>query len=202
MQRVLQPYLGKFVLVYMDDILIFSSSPAEHLRHVALVLESLRTNRLYCKPSKCQFYLSTILFLGHQFSAGTMSADPTKLDAVSKWPRPTSLVELRRFLGLANFFRKFIPNFSHIADSLHSLVGSATPSPSNRSPSFSWTPNHTAAFEALRSALVSPPTLRLPRLLSARVLLLFCLPNQAFLKLFPLLFAARSSFSRSSSSRC
>ena len=97
MQRVLQPFLGKFVLVYMDDILIFSSTPADHLRHLQLVLQSLRTNSLYCKPSKSQFFLTTILFLGHQFSVGTMSADPTKLDAVSKWPRPTSLVELRRF---------------------------------------------------------------------------------------------------------
>ena len=131
MERVLQPFLGKFVVVFIDDILIFSNSPEDHLTHIEQALSALLAQRLFAKPSKCTFFETSILFLGHRFTNGTISVDETKLSAVRDWPPPTSLVELRRFVGLCNFFRRFVANLSEVAAPLKRAHwhGTVTPGP-------------------------------------------------------------------------
>ena len=161
MERVLQPFLGKFVVVFIDDILIFSNDHSEHLAHAEAVLASLRSARLFAKPGKCYFWHDSILFLGHKFQNGTISVDDSKLDAVHDWPTPTSMVDLRRFVGLCNFFRRFMPKFSEVAAPLHDLIKFSQQHPGSP---FTWTPTHQTAFDALKLLLTSPPTLTLPDL--------------------------------------
>ena len=115
------PMLGKFVQVYMDDILIFSRTEAEHLIHVRMVLETLRHHQLYAKASKCQFGRSSVAFLGHVISEHGVAMDPRKLSAIREWARPESCSDVRRFVGLANYYRRFVRNFSALASPLTSL---------------------------------------------------------------------------------
>ena len=157
MHSVLQPYLGKFVTVFIDDILIFSTTAEEHLHHLRLILEQLSLHTLFAKPTKCELFATTITFLGHTFCNGTIAVDAEKTSAVRDWPTPASVVDVRRFVGLANFFRRFVPHFASLAAPLNDLLRSDAPRP------FSWTPVHGRAFGALKLALVSPPTLQLPQ---------------------------------------
>ena len=154
MNRVLQPFLGRFVVVFIDDVLIFSTTEEEHLAHVAQVLQALQHAELYCKPTKCVFGASIITFLGHVFTEGTMAVDPTKTSTVASWPTPLNQADVRRFVGLTNFFRKFVPRFSGLAAPLNNLLGS--------SKRWQWGEVEQRSFEAIKSALVSPPTLQLP----------------------------------------
>ena len=114
MNSILQPYLRDFVVVFLDDILIFSKTWSEHLRHVSTVLETLRAYKLFCKPSKCEFGLRDVIFLGHKLSGLSISPDPNKIAAVKEWPAPSSIKEVRQFLGFANYFRRFIDHYSMI----------------------------------------------------------------------------------------
>jgi hypothetical protein len=106
------PMLGRFVQVYCDDILIFSKTREEHLVHVRMVLETLRHHQLYAKASKCQFGRSSVGFLGHVISERGVAVDPRKVAAVAEWAAPTSCTDVRRFIGLANYYRKFVLRFS------------------------------------------------------------------------------------------
>jgi len=115
------PMLGKFVQVYMDDIHIFSRTEAEHLIHVRMVLDTLRHHQLYAKASKCQFGRSSVAFLGHVISEHGVAVDPRKLSAIREWARPESCSDVRRFVGLANYYRRFVRNFSALASPLTSL---------------------------------------------------------------------------------
>jgi hypothetical protein len=105
MNRIFQPYLDKFVVIFIDDILIYSRDPQEHAVHLRIVQETLREKQLYAKFSKCEFWLSEVKFLGHVISQGGIAVDPSKVEAVLNWERPKSVTEVRSFLGLAGYYR-------------------------------------------------------------------------------------------------
>ena len=111
-------YLHKFVVVFIDDILVYSKTEEEHAVHLRLALETLREHQLYAKFSKCEFWLKEVAFLGHVISAGGISVDPEKIKAILEWKTPTSVTEIRSFLGLAGYYRKFVEGFSRIASQL------------------------------------------------------------------------------------
>jgi len=151
MNNVLQPYLRKFVVVFLDDILIFSKSWEEHLQHIRTVLDAMRSNQLFCKSSKCEFGASDVLFLGHRIDGRSLSPDPSKIRAVQDWPAPSSVKEVRQFLGFANYFRRFISHYSDISAPLEELTGKYS--------RFCWSDACQRSFEALRSALLCAPIL-------------------------------------------
>ena len=119
---ILWDMINRFVFVYLDDILIFSKSPEEHTIHVRMVLQRLLENRLYIKAEKCEFSCSSTAFLGYIISKGSISMDPEKVRAVKEWPKPSDRKALQRFLGFANFYRRFIRNYSTIAAPLTHLT--------------------------------------------------------------------------------
>ncbi|GJZ61195.1 putative nucleotidyltransferase, ribonuclease H [Tanacetum coccineum] len=122
MNRVCRPYLDKFVIVFIDDILIYSKNQEEHVEHLRLVLEMLKREKLYAKFSKCEFWLREVQFIGHVINGNGILVDPSKIKAVKKWKAPRTLIEVRSFLGLAGYYRRFIKNFSKIAKSLTILT--------------------------------------------------------------------------------
>ncbi|XP_076912613.1 uncharacterized protein LOC143570977 [Bidens hawaiensis] len=154
MNRVFREFLDKFVIVFIDDILIYSKSKAEHEDHLRIVLEILRKKKLYAKFSKCEFWLSKVAFLGHIVSAEGISMDPAKIEAVTNWPRPTLVSEVRSFLGLAGYYRRFVEGFSAIALPLTQLL--------RKGVKFSWNDDREKSFEELKKRLVSNPILTLP----------------------------------------
>jgi hypothetical protein len=120
MNKVFMEYLDKFIIVFIDGILIFSKMMEEHEEHLRLVLEKLGSNQLYVKFSKCEFWLTDIAFLGHVISAGGVSVDPGKVKDVLNWMSPITALEIRSFLGLAGYYRRFIKDFSKIAKPIRS----------------------------------------------------------------------------------
>ena len=112
MHRVFQPYLDQFVVVFVDDILIFSQSEEEHEDHLWIVLQALKDQQLYAKFSTCEFWLTEVKLLGHVVSTSGVSVDPEKVEAAMSWERPKSVFEIRSFLGLAGYCRRFIEDFS------------------------------------------------------------------------------------------
>jgi len=126
MNRVFRPYLDKFVVVFIDDILVYSKSYLEHEQHLRQILMTLREYRLYAKLSKCEFWLKEVIFLGHIILAEGISVDPRKVEAVLKWERPTNITEIRSFLGLVGHYRRFIEGFSTIAITMTRLTRKET----------------------------------------------------------------------------
>ena len=122
MNDLFSDYINDFVIIYMDDILIMSSSPEEHMQHLRLVLDRLRLHRVYAKMSKCHFNQREVKFLGHIVGADGIRVDPAKIAVVKEWPVPTNITELRQFLGLANYFRKYIQGYSTLAAPLTSAL--------------------------------------------------------------------------------
>jgi hypothetical protein len=122
MNDVLRPFLRRFVLVFFDDILIYSSSCANHLRYLRAVFTILQQHRLFVKRSKCAFGERSIAYLGHVISEVGVAMDPAKVQAVSAWPQPRSARVVRRFLGLAGYYRKFVQDYSSIAAPLTALL--------------------------------------------------------------------------------
>jgi hypothetical protein len=122
MKKVFMEYLDKFVMVFIDDILIFSKTEEEHEKHLRMVLEKLRSNQLYAKLSKCEFWLTEVTFLRHVISAGGISVDPSKVkDVLNRMP-PMNASEVRSFLGLAGYYRRFIKDFYKIAKPMARLL--------------------------------------------------------------------------------
>ncbi|WVZ67898.1 hypothetical protein U9M48_016915, partial [Paspalum notatum var. saurae] len=154
MNSTLAPYLRQFVLVFFDDILIYSPSLEDHIIHLRLVFELLAQDSWKIKLSKCEFAQQQIQYLGHVVSAQGVSTDPSKVSAIASWPTPASVKELRSFLGLAGYYRKFVPHFGVIAQPLQALL--------KKHAVFVWTADHTASFQALQHALCSAPVLALP----------------------------------------
>ena len=150
---VLRDMLEKFVFVYIDDILIFSSSLSEHKDHVRQVLQALLEAKLFVKAEKCVFHARTVTFLGFIISEGSVLMDPDKVSAVMNWPVPQSIKEIQRFLGFANFYQKFIKNFSTVAAPIVALTKK------NRGPRFSWSPEADKAFLELKKRFSSKPVL-------------------------------------------
>ena len=122
MNRVFSPYLDKFVIIFIDDILVYSGSSEEHLEHLKIVLQTLRERELYAKLRKCQFWLDRVSFLGHVISVERVSVDPKKIEAVVNWKPPKNVLEVRSFLSLAGYYRKFVEGFSKIAAPLTKLT--------------------------------------------------------------------------------
>ena len=154
MNRVFRDFLDQFVIVFIDDILIYSRTEEQHAEHLRLVLETLKQHQLFAKFSKCQFWLTSIAFLGHVVSGSGISVDPQKIQAVVDWPRPTTVTEVRSFLGMAGYYRKFVQGFSQIATPLTRLT--------RKSEAFVWTDDCEASFQKLKEFLVSAPVLVLP----------------------------------------
>ena len=113
MNSVFMPKLDKFVVVFIDDILIYSKTKEDHANHLRVVLQRLRDHRLYAKFSKCEFWLDSVKFLGHTISSEGISIDPSKVQEVMDWKPPTSVHQIRSFLGLAGYYRRFIPDFQN-----------------------------------------------------------------------------------------
>ncbi|KAJ0771840.1 putative nucleotidyltransferase, Ribonuclease H [Helianthus annuus] len=154
MNRVCKPYLDKFVIVFIDDILIYSKSQEEHEHHLRLILELLRTEQLYAKFSKCDFWLREVHFLGHVVNKDGIHVDPSKVDSIKNWPAPRTPTEIRQFLGLAGYYRRFIKDFSKIAQPLTSLT--------QKGVTYRWSDAQESAFQHLKDRLCSAPILSLP----------------------------------------
>jgi hypothetical protein len=122
MNDVLRPFLRRFIRVFFDDILIYSSSWSEHLRHVRLVFEQLQAHKLYLKKSKCFFGARYVAYLGHVISADGVAMDGEKVQAVLSWPPPTAIRAVRAFLGLADYYRRFIKDYGVTAARLMQLL--------------------------------------------------------------------------------
>ncbi|GJV09026.1 putative reverse transcriptase domain-containing protein [Tanacetum coccineum] len=122
MNRVCKPYLDKFVIVFIDDILIYSRNKEEHANHLRIILELLKKEKLYAKFSKCDLWISIVQFLGHVIDNQGIYVDPAKIEAVKNWASPTTPTEVRQFLGLDGYYRRFIKDFSKIAKSLTELT--------------------------------------------------------------------------------
>ena len=112
MNRVFRPFLDKFVIVFIDDILIYAKSKEEHGQHLRQILQTLRSEKLYAKFSKCEFWIRKVDFLGHVVSSEGIHVDPSKIKAIENWSAPKTPTEIRQFLGLAGYYRRFIQNFS------------------------------------------------------------------------------------------
>ena len=122
MYRVFQPYLDQFVVVFVDDILIYSQSEWKHKYHLRIMLQLLRDHQLYAKFSKCEFWLTEVRFLEHVVSASYVSGDPEKVEVVMSWERSKSVFEIRSFLGLVGYYRRFIEDFSRLAAPMTKLT--------------------------------------------------------------------------------
>jgi len=122
MNKVFMEYLDKFVVVFIDDILVFSKIKEEHAEHLRLVLQKLREHKLYAKRSKCEFWLEEAYFLGHVVSNGGIAVDPSKVKDVLNWKPPTDVSEIHSFLGLASYYRRFIEGFSKLAKLMTALL--------------------------------------------------------------------------------
>jgi hypothetical protein len=156
MNKVFMENLDKFVLVFIDDILIYSEKEEKHEEHLRLVLEKLRANQLYAKFGKCEFWLTQVAFLGHVISAGGVSVDPGKVKNVLNWKLPIDVAEIRRFLGVASYYRRFIQDFSKVAKPMTRLL--------EKGKVFKWTQDCQDSFEELKKRLTMALVLVLPDL--------------------------------------
>jgi hypothetical protein len=154
MNSVFMPKLDKFVVVFIDDILVYSKNEAEHTKHLHTVLQRLRDHQLYAKLSKCELWLREIRFLGHTISQDGVSVDPKKVQEVMNWTPPTTVRQIRSFLGLAGYYRRFIPDFSRIAKPMTELL--------KKGVKYEWSQKCEDAFHTLRQHLTTAPVLAQP----------------------------------------
>lgn len=154
MHDIFRDYLDKFVVIFLDDILIYSKTKEEHQKHLRLVLQRLREHKLYANVDKCKFFRKQVKFLGHVISADGLSVDDSKIQAIQQWPTPKCSTDVKAFLGLASYYRKFVQHFAHIATPLNRLTATTT--------SFSWTDEANKAFTRLKEVMCHPPVLQLP----------------------------------------
>jgi hypothetical protein len=154
MNSIFMPELDKFVVVLIDDILIYSKNEEEHAQHLRIVLARLREHQLYAMFSKCAFWLVEIQFLGHVLSAKVIAVDPSKVKDILEWKPPTTVHQVRSFLGLAGYYRRFIPDFSKLVKPITSLLKIDT--------KFNWSSKCNEAFEQLKVLLTTDPILAQP----------------------------------------
>ncbi|GBG86399.1 hypothetical protein CBR_g41395 [Chara braunii] len=154
MNRIFHDYLDKFVIVYLDDILIFSKTVEEHVAHLDKVLGLLRQHKFKINSEKCEFGRTHVLYLGHEISAEELKPDDAKVASIRDWPRPQSVTEMRSFLGMTGYYRTFVKNYSIVATPLTDLTRLDTP--------WEWTDKCEAAFRHLKYALTHYEVLKLP----------------------------------------
>nr|GEY35393.1 putative reverse transcriptase domain-containing protein [Tanacetum cinerariifolium] len=155
MNRVYKPYLDKFVIVFIDYILIYSKNKKEHEEHLTLILELFKKDELYAKFSKCEFWIPKVQFLGHVIDGKGIHVDPAKIESIKDWASPKTPTEIRQFLGLASYYRRFIEGFSKIARSMTKLT--------QKNVKFDWGEKEEAAFQLIKQKLCSAPILALPK---------------------------------------
>ncbi|KAL2243581.1 UNVERIFIED_CONTAM: Transposon Tf2-12 polyprotein [Sesamum indicum] len=154
MNRTFQEYLDHFVIVFIDDILVYSKDRDEHEQHLRIVLQILKEKELYAKLSKCEFWVNQVVFLGHVVSGDGVMPDPSKVKAITEWRVPKNATEVRSFLGLAGYYRRFVEGFSIIAGPLTKLL--------RKGVEFQWTEQCQQSFDELKKRLTSNPILVLP----------------------------------------
>ena len=154
MHSVLRPYLDKFVISYLDDILIYSKTAEEHKQHIRTILEALRQQKLYAKLSKCEFAKSQVGFLGHIISRTGVSMDPEKTQAITTWPTPKNVNDIERFLGLAGYYRRFVNQYSRISAPLNELK--------KHDVTWRWSEVEQQSFQTLKESITSAPCLIIP----------------------------------------
>src|SRR4051812_22013038 len=154
MNYLFQEWLDVFVLLYLDDILVYSNSEAEHEEHLRLVLQKLRDHQFYAKFSKCEFWLNKVNFLGHVISAEGIAVDPDRVRTIQEWALPKNVKQLRSFLGLASYCRRFVQNFSKIAKPMTKLL--------RQGKRYSWSTACQSAFEELKKKFTTTPILTPP----------------------------------------
>ncbi|KAE8674458.1 hypothetical protein F3Y22_tig00111754pilonHSYRG00072 [Hibiscus syriacus] len=154
MNKVLQPFLDHFVVVYLDDIVVYSNTLEEHIEHLRRVFQVLRENELYVKEENCSFAQKEVPFLGHVVGGGKLQMDKDKIRAIDEWNPPTKVTELRVFLGLTNYYRRFVKGYSKIATPLTELL--------KKDKVWEWSTKCQGAFEKIKEAMVSEPVLVLP----------------------------------------
>jgi hypothetical protein len=140
-------------LVFFDDILVYSKSQEEHIEHLKIVLNIFRVHDLKAKISKCQFEQSQIEYLGHIISGKGVATDPSKIQDILNWPVPQCIKQLRGFLGLTGYYRRFIPGYAHICQPLHAVL---------KKNAYQWTSDQNMAFQKLKQVMSQPPLLALP----------------------------------------
>jgi hypothetical protein len=156
MNKVFMEYLDRFVVVFIDDILIYSKTESDHEEHIRLVLQKLRDNQLYAKFSKCEFWIGEVPFLGHIISNGGILVHLAKVMEIMEWRVPTTVTEIQSFLGLAGYYRRFIEGFSKIAKPMTSLL--------EKGREFKWDEKCQESLDQLKKRLMSPPVLVMPDL--------------------------------------
>eukprot|EP00877_Chromochloris_zofingiensis_P004554 jgi/Chrzof1/1409/Cz10g06220.t1 len=155
MHKIFAPHLDEFVCIYLDDILVYSRSMDEHLEHLRVVLSALREHKLFAKRKKCEFAKASLSFLGHVLSKDGIQVDVSKVQAILDWPQPTDVHELRSFLGMCSYYRRFVPQFAKVAAPLTDLTRN------NRSLQ-EWDVPQQAAFDTLKHLLTTAPVLKQP----------------------------------------
>jgi len=154
MNRVFKPYLDQFVIVFIDNILIYLKGLEEHEQHLRIILQTLRDHKLYAKFSKCEFWLDRVILLGHVVLGEGISVDSTKVEIVVNWRRPTTPTEIRSFLGLAKYYRRFIEGFSRLASPLTQLT--------RKNVKLGWNDECEKSFQELKKRLTIAPILTIP----------------------------------------
>src|SRR3954469_2739123 len=154
MNSIFMEYLDRFVVIYLDDILIYSKNEEEHAKHLRLVLMKLQEHRLYAKFSKYEFWLPEVIYLGHVISVKGVAVNPERVQAVLDWTTPESVKQVRSFLGLASYSRRFVENFSEVGKPLTELL--------KNDKKFQWTPKCEESFQELKRRLTSAPVLAPP----------------------------------------
>ncbi|XP_040987648.1 uncharacterized mitochondrial protein AtMg00860-like [Juglans microcarpa x Juglans regia] len=153
MNRVFKPFLDMFVVVFIDDILVYSKNVENHGNHLRRVLGKLKEHKLFAKLHKCEFWLEEVKFLGHVISSEGVTVDSSKIEAIMDWQHPTMVHEVRSFLGLAGYYKRFVEGFSRLSSSLTMLT--------RKHSNFSWTKTCEKCFEELKRKLTTAPVLAL-----------------------------------------
>lgn len=155
MNRILKEYIDKFVIVYLDDILIYSKNKEEHEKHIRMILTGLKNNNLKINKTKCEWFMDELTFMGHVITTTGIKVDPDKIKSIQNWKTPTNKTELRSFLGLCGYYRRYIRDHANITKEMTKLTGNET---------FLWNENCEASFKLLKDKLSTAPILRPPKM--------------------------------------
>ncbi|XP_062118053.1 uncharacterized mitochondrial protein AtMg00860-like [Humulus lupulus] len=154
MNGIFRPYLDKFVVVFIDEILVYSKKPEGSAEHLTIVMRTLRDHQLYAKKENCNFWMTEVKFLGHVISQEGITMDPAKIVSILQWERPKDVAEVRSFLGLVSYYCRFVENFSQISMPLTKLT--------RKDLKFVWDDNCKEAFRELKQRLTTVPVLTVP----------------------------------------